>query len=129
MLLNYATYQDLGGKIAEDDFDAHIAQAESYLNYYTQNRISTPTRSVQEALKAIVDLIEEDSKEFTALKETQAVHGAIKAQAAGQTRIEYSDPGRADILSWDKRQEVLEKSIYKIVKRWLGLTGLMYRGR
>ena len=127
-MLTYARYTELGGDELEKDFNANISKAESYVNYYTFDRIKTPTCSVEEAIKEVVNLLIRASKELEELKIAAETASPVKAETSGSYRVEYASTPRADLFAQDRYDKLLETKIYQAIKRWLGLTGFMFRG-
>lgn len=127
-MLTYARYKELGGDALEEVFNANIAKAESYVNYYTFDRIKTPTRSVEEAIKEVVNLLIRASKELEELKNAAETASPVTAETSGNYRVEYASTPKADLFAQDRYDKLLEAKIYQTIKRWLGLTGFMFRG-
>ena len=127
-MLTYARYKELGGDALEEIFNANIAKAESYVNYYTFDRIKTPTRSVEEAIKEVVDLLISAAKELEEMKAAAEAASTVKAETSGNYRVEYASAPKADLFARDRYDKLLEAKIYQSIKRRLSLTGFMFRG-
>lgn len=53
---------------------------------------------------------------------------AIKSETVGQYKIEYAVGTSYQDMAQDKKDAIIENKIDRIIKEYLGHTGLMYRG-
>lgn len=129
MLLDFTTYSGLNGTLDQQSFEASIAEAESYIHYITFDRIVSPTASVQRALVEIVKLIDDAKKraEMIANSVSENEGRIVRAVTAGATRVEYQQTESREMYSQGDND--LDRLVYKVCLRWLGHTGLMYRGQ
>ncbi len=125
MLLTYDEYTTLDGTLPVEVFEEYAPKAESYVNFYTFNRIVTPTRSVQEAIKEIIDYLYEVAEDLEMKKNAMS---GIKSETSGSYRVEYAQPETAAYFLDKNYQQIVEDRIRMMILRWLGHTGLMYRG-
>ena len=99
------TYQ---GKVSSVDFPRLEIQASSIVDLYTFNRIGEPDEKVKFAVCELVDYMHD--LEGTGNKE-------IASEKVGTYSVTYVE------------KETVQDKQKNIVKKWLGLSGLMYRGR
>lgn len=108
--MDYIFYQnEYGGKVNANDFKRLLVQARATLNYYTFNRASDSNESVKYTLCELVDY----------LKELENKGGKeIVSEKVSTHSVTYAD--KENISASKKKKEI----IYK----YLGHTGLLYRG-
>ena len=110
MYVDYTFYSTTyGGKVSSGDFIKLEIQASALIDYYTFNRIETVDNKVKYAVCELVDCLK--NLEDTGGKE-------IASESVGGYSVSY-DIGNATIA---KKQK-------SIIAKYLGHTGLMYRGR
>lgn len=111
MFVDYDYYKtDYGGeKATEENFKRFEMQARTVLNYYTFDRIEEATEEVKMALCELIDKMIDysanDGRE-------------IKSETVGSFSRTFKDNPMSEMASYQK-----------IIKLYLGHTGLMYRGK
>lgn len=112
MYVDYEFYRDkYGGKVTEEEFKHLEILAASRVDYYTFNRIEEADDNVKYAVCELIDY----------LKELQNKGGnEIVSEKVGTYSITYAVANEGTNLVKEKQRD--------IVRKWLGHTGLMYRG-
>ena len=115
MYLDYDFYQvDWGGKAPMADFTQLNIKATQIVDYYTFNRLKNLETIENDVKYAICELIDE-------MHRLQATDGKeIASEKVATYSVKYAVSNDAD-KSMQNRQR-------NIVKKWLGHTGLLYRG-
>lgn len=111
MYIDYEFYNEVyGGKVKEADFTRLAIQASSLIDYYTFNRIVEADDKVKMATCELLDHIEVSQKTGNKVVVSEKVdsYSVTYAQKAGK------DP--------------IKKEQREIVAKYLGHTGLLYRG-
>lgn len=111
MYVDYDFYiSSYGGKNLLDDFTKLEMQASTLVDYYTFNRITEPNDKVKFAVCELIDYLYE--LEDTGGKE-------VDSESVGGHSVSYVS---GDNLSSTEKQKA-------IITKYLGHSGLMYRGR
>lgn len=127
MIADYAFYQDnyYGDVLSYDDFPKYATRADVYLEQYTMGRYDDEglSESVVYAVKMAECAIAEQCA--TAEKQTNTIYesigaGTVASESVGAHSVSYRSG--ADIRA------AMEAEIKAIVNRYLGMTGLLYRG-
>jgi hypothetical protein len=112
----YATYSDytstyLGAAIASADFARLALRASEFLDQATFDRAASETdTAIVAKLKMATCAVAEE------IQKLEASGGAIVSETIGRHSVTYQAPGTED------------ERLTKAAKRYLGSTGLMYRG-
>src|SRR5699024_370987 len=118
--VDYEFYKDeYMGKLAEPIFNKHSIGAQAYLDLHTLGRLKGKEEIPIEAKYAICELTERAFKlELSAGKD-------IASETVASHTIHYSgnNNNKNATNTSDKQSEE-----YRIVRKWLATTGLMYRG-
>lgn len=104
------TYQ---GKVKEEVFSILEIKASGILNYYTFNRIKEVDDDIKLTVCELIDNIEQ-------LEKLESEGKGITQEKVGSYSVSYAN---SDI----KRKE-LKQEQKQIIFRYLGYTGLLYRG-
>lgn len=115
MYLDYDFYKtNWGGKVLEEDFTQLNIKATQIVNYYTFNRLKNFEIIDDDVKYAICELIDE-------IYRLQSTDGKeIASEKVGTYSISYAVNNDSEKVIQDKQKN--------IVKKWLGHTGLLYRG-
>ena len=115
MYLDYDFYQvDWGGKVLEEDFTQLNIKATQIVDYYTFNRLKNLETIDDDVKYAICELIDE-------MHRLQATDGKeVASEKVGTYSISYAVNNDSEKSMQDKQKN--------IVKKWIGHTGLLYRG-
>ncbi len=113
---DYAYYRDeFHGNMSEEDFAYYAESSSDYIDSVTYGRITAETladeklaRKIKRACCACADI----SAEI-------AVSARIASETVGSHSVTYAAAGNSSAA---------EKRLFDSVKRYLGSTGLMYRG-
>lgn len=105
----YYSTEFLGNKVPETDFPRAAARASEYLDSITAGIITKLQEIPEEVKKATCAIAE---KEYSKEQGQEVV-----SESVGSYSVTYKDA-----------QTPYEKELYNIAKRYLGHTGLMYRG-
>ena len=109
MYVDYNFYSEAyGGKVPEEEFMPHLISAINTLNYYTFGRIVLLDVITVDIKYAVCELINHSHS----LEDKQ-----IESERVGTYSVSYSTPDSQPLSDEQK-----------IVAKWLGHTGLMYRG-
>lgn len=112
MYVEYEFYKNTyGGKVSEQEFKHLEVLAANTVDYYTFNRIIGPDDNVKYAVCELVDYLKE-------LKDKGG--NEIESEKVGTYSITYAVANEGTNLVKRKQRD--------IVRKWLGHTGLMYRG-
>lgn len=113
MYVDYEFYsQTYGGKVPEILFNKLATQASAIIDYYTFNRIKEADNNVKYATCELIDYI----------KNIEDKGGQeVASEKVGTHSMTYVAGNKDGIDPIKKKQR-------DIVKKWLGHTGLMYRG-
>lgn len=128
MYVNYGYYESkylLGREptVPEDDFMFWEKQTERVLNQYTFGRLTADT-------ELLTDEVKDCACELAELL-YQADRSAQQAAVQGGVLQSYSNDGESgtfDLSQSTFTEEGKAKKISKIIHRYLGNTGLLYRG-
>ncbi len=128
MYVNYGYYEskyllDREPTVPEDDFMFWEKQTERILNQHTFGRLSANTR-------LLTDEVKDCACELAELL-YQADKSAQQAAAQGGVLQSYSNDGESgtfDLSQSTFTEEGKAKKIREIIHRYLGNTGLLYRG-
>ncbi len=128
MYVNYGYYESkylLGREptVPEDDFMFWEKQTERVLNQYTFGRLTTDT-------ELLTDEVKDCACELAELL-YQADRSAQQAAVQGGVLQSYSNDGESgtfDLSQSTFTEEGKAKKISEIIHRYLGNTGLLYRG-
>lgn len=114
MYVDYEFYKDeYMGKLAEPIFNKHSIEAQAYLDLHTLGRLKGKEEIPIEAKYAICELTERAFKlELSGGKD-------IASETVASHTIHYSD---------NNENATKQSEEYRIVRKWLATTGLMYRG-
>lgn len=112
MYVDYEFYRNkYGGKVPEDNFKHLEILAASTVDYYTFNRIKEVNDNVKFAVCELVDY----------LKDLEDKGGKeIASEKVGTYSVTYAVA--------DERSDLVKRKQRDIIRKWLGQTGLMYRG-
>lgn len=111
MYVDYTFYSGTyGGKVSIEEFTKLEIQASTIVDYYTFNRIKEVDTKIKFAVCELIDYLKQ--LEDNGGKE-------ISSESVGDHSVSYVTE---DTTTVSKKQR-------DIVKRYLGNTGLMYRGR
>lgn len=115
MYLDYDFYKtNWGGKVLEEDFTQLNIKATQIVDYYTFNRLKNLEIIDDDVKYAICELIDE-------MHRLQTTDGKeIASESVATYSVTYA-VGNDSEKSIQNRQK-------DIVKKWLGHTGLLYRG-
>lgn len=105
----YYSAEFLGNKVPETDFPRVSARASEYLDSVTAGIIAKLQATPEEVKKATCAIAE---KEYSREQGQE-----VASESVGSYSVTYKDA-----------QTPYEKELYNIAKRYLGHTGLMYRG-
>lgn len=115
MYLDYDFYKtNWGNKVPEEDFTQLNIKATQIIDYYTFNRLKNLEIIDDDVKYAICELIDDMHR----LKATGGKE--IASEKVGTHSITYATSSNSD--------DTVKKKQKDIVKKWLGHTGLMYRG-
>lgn len=115
MYVDYEFYQlEWGGKAPMTDFVQLNIQATKIIDYYTFNRLKELGDVSNDVKYAICELIDDMHR----LKATGGKE--VASEKVGTHSITYATS--------DSAGDAVKKKQKDIVKKWLGHTGLMYRG-
>lgn len=134
--LTYEEYADVGGTLDETEFNYYAYEAESYIDWYTFNRLHNNTEIPEAVKRCEVYLIKLIQDRLTALGisvgdnggSSNAVTGSIMSQSNDGVSVSYSN------LSARDADTTLNKEIKQTIQRQLaGVTNelgrkLLYRG-
>jgi len=110
MYLDYSFYEsEYGGQVSSEKFKPLEIQASMTVKHYTFNRVSTASDEVKYAVCELVDYLYQ-------LKKTGGKE--IASESVGSHSVNY-------VVDKSKSVESTKK---EIIKRYLGHTGLLYRG-
>lgn len=113
MYVDYEFYKNtFGGRVLEIDFTRLEIQASSIVDYHTFNRITEVDDKVKFAVCELIDHLKQ--LEDTGGKE-------VSSESVGGHSITYTTNSNI--------QDPIKKKQRDIVLKYLGNTGLMYRGR
>lgn len=126
----YLSYEEFEGdkkNIPEELFKSYQALLGRRMDYYTMHRIDYEDAEMVELVKeCISNLIVQMHDKINGYNFVVEADGRIKkSEAIGQQREDYYVPTMSDI---DRLMKVQERFIYREIKVYFGLTGLMYRG-
>ena len=131
-MITYREYLNEGfnSEISEQEFKYISRLVKRQINYRTFNRFEYKNKEhiyyYNEILLSVIqDLIKARLNDFNnqPIDNTQTV----KSETVGRHTIEYGANERK-IISDDVRKEKIDKIIDRVIKEYLGHTGLMYRG-
>ena len=115
MYLDYDFYQVYwGGKIPMADFTQLNIKATQIVDYYTFNRLKNLETIENDVKYAVCELIDEMHR----LEKTDGKE--VASEKVGTYSISYAVNNDSEKAIQDKQKN--------IVKKWLGHTGLLYRG-
>lgn len=115
MYVDYEFYQlEWGGKVPMTDFAQLNIQATKIIDYYTFNRLKECENVSNDVKYAICELIDDMHR----LKATGGKE--VASEKVGTHSITYATSNNSG--------DAVKKKQRDIVKKWLGHTGLMYRG-
>lgn len=111
MYVDYEFYStNFGGKVAENEFTKLEIQASTLIDYYTFNRIKEVNDKIKYAVCELIDY----------LKELERNGGKeISQESIGSQSVSYAT---------GENQLTAEQKKFNIVKKYLGHSGLLYRG-
>lgn len=113
MLVDFGFYQnEYSGEVSATDFEPLERQASSIIAYYTFNRASKADNNVKFAVCELIDYL-------ASLKATGGKE--VANETVGTHSVTY-------MISKDGRDPVKAKQ-KEIMRKYLGHTGLLYRGR
>ncbi len=111
--VDYTFYsQEYGGIVPEAEFLSLEIRASSLVDYYTFDRILEADLKIKLCICELIDEIRRQKK---------VESGVVKSETTSKYSVSYFIPSEKDNKSD-------EKKVYNIILRWLGNTGLMYRG-
>lgn len=122
-MIDFAYYSTvfLGRELTEEDFPYFSKQAERYLNFVTSGRYQNVCEEHLEAVKdCICELAELEQK---VKKQEMKIDNnqVISSESVGSYSVSYVTPEITEERQADKDR-------YRIVKKYLAATGLLYRG-
>lgn len=103
--ITYAEYQDLGGKLSENDFNIAERKAQRYLDMFTFNRIP--------CLTTIPDVVKECLVELTDMVKSR------QEQTEGGNNITLYSNGVESIQYSVKSDEMVKKELYQVATDYL----------
>lgn len=132
------TYEDYLAKgyadnIPQAEFDYIERIVKRRINYLTFNRFNYDNK---EHIKYYNDIVLSVMLELTRnglLNESKYeddtnTSQSIKSESVGQYKIEYAIGNSYQDMAQDKKDAIIDSKIDRIIKEYLGHTGLMYRG-
>lgn len=132
MYLSYAEYQNMGGTLDETAFNNVNFEAESYVDWYTYNRLQKEDNIPEQVKKCIYHIITLVYNKMNALQEPDMTGenntGIISSQSNDGVSVSYSVLSASEVLKASKEE------IGMSIKRYLnGVTNslgqkLLYRG-
>lgn len=112
MYVDYEFYsQTYHGEIPQEKFERLNIQAQAIINKYTFNRIEEPDDNIKFAICELIDYLYELENKGG---------NEIASEKVGTYSVTYAIPGEGIDLVKRKQRD--------IARKWLGHTGLMYRG-
>lgn len=113
MYVDYAFYsQAYGGKVSSEDFTKLEIQASSIVDYHTFNRVTDINDKIRFAVCELIDY----------LKQLEDAGGKeVSSESVGGYSVTYATNSNT--------QDPIKKKQRDIILKYLGNTGLMYRGR
>ena len=116
MYVDYEFYKDIwGGLVPENIFPRLEIQARSTMDYYTFNRLKGVKNISEDVKFAMCELIEYQNKL------DQQGGKEIASEKVGSHSITYADTGK-------EGRDLVKRKQRDIVQKYLGHSGLMYRG-
>lgn len=105
---SYYVGEYYGSAVPEQDFPRAAKRASAYIDYVTSNRISDATDNVKDACCALCEIYYQDEQDG----------GALASETKGEWSVTYAEASR----------ESLQDKACRIVRQYLGGTGLLFRG-
>lgn len=132
-MMTYEEYitEGFNSDITSKEFNYILRLLKRRVNYFTFNRFNEKNKTHQYYFNEILLSVLSDlyNSGYLGNKDEDGNKGKIlKAESVGQLRYEYAVKTE-NSLSEDKKQDLMDKKINRIIKEYLGHTGLMYRGR
>ncbi len=123
MIADFTYYKTvfLGKEIAKKSFDRLERQAESYLHYITQGRV---TETAEE--KAIKDCVCALAEYYQTLEELDK-QKVISSETVGSYSVSYDTSAQSVNSGMTKGGPERQKRLYAIAKQYLAWTGLLCR--
>lgn len=123
MIADYQFYAEtyMGDMLPEESFTKYANRADSYLSELTMGRYNND--SLSDSIKEAVKMAECACAEQIYIAEQAAAVGsnaAVASESVGRHSVSYR--------SGAEIQQQTAASIRQIVQRYLGITGLLYRG-
>ena len=127
MIADYQFYQDeyFGDILTQEDFDKYATRADSYLEQLTMGRYDDPSlpadivKAVKMAECAIAEQCAIEAKQSLAIYESMGA-GTLASESVGAHSVSYR--------SGAEIKQASAAEIKSIAYRYLGMTGLLYRG-
>ena len=118
--VEYSFYTDVyGGIIPQIEFNKLEIQSSSLVDHYTFNRITDVSNMLRLCVCELVDELNRQNKLST------EGTGLIKSESVSKYSVTYQMPNEGYS---SEQLRTPEQRIYFIIKKWLGNSGLMYRG-
>lgn len=127
MIADYQFYQDeyFGDILTQEEFDKYATRADSYLEQLTMGRYDDPAlpeeviKAVKMAECAIAEQCAMEAKQSLAIYESMGA-GTLASESVGAHSVSYR--------SGAEIKQASAAEIQALVNRYLGMTGLLYRG-
>ena len=127
MIADYSFYQDeyFGDMLTEEEFTKFATRGDSYLEQLTMGRYDdeglpeATLKAVKMAECAIAEQCALEAKQSLAITESLGV-GTLASESVGAHSVSYR--------SGAEIKKASEEAIRSIAYRYLGMTGLLYRG-
>lgn len=101
------------GQVGADNFNRLEREARKVLDYYTFNRIEDVDENIKDTICELIDNIEQ-------LEKLESEGKGIESEKVGSYSVSYANP--------DIKRKELKQGQKQIIFRYLGHTGLLYRG-
>lgn len=116
---------------AEFDYIARIVKRR--INYSTFNRFNYDNKEHIEyynniVLSVMLELTRNGLLNENKCEDDTNISQAIKSESVGQYKIEYAIGNSYQDMAQDKKDAIINSKIDRIIKEYLGHTGLMFRG-
>lgn len=135
MYLTYAEYQEYGGTLDETAFNDIEFEAESYVNWYTFDRLCDEDEIPERVKKCMYQIIKLIQKQLE-LMNTPITNSEDESESSAQVASEANDGVSVayNVISANEALELAKKDVENSIKRYLqGVTNslgrkLLYRG-
>lgn len=134
-MITYEEYiaEGFGENIPESEFNYIERIVKRRIKYLTFNRFNYKDEMHvyyfnEIMLSVMLELARNGLLNETKCEDDTSISKAIKSESVGQYKIEYAIGNSYQDMAQDKKDYIIENKINRIIKEYLGHTGLMYRG-